>query len=181
MSYKYVVLLRGINVGGNGIIKMAELVKTFEGMGFSKVKSYIQSGNVLFESSEKSARRLETMIEEEILKKHKVNTKAVVLSASQIEKIVKSIPKDWTKPELNKYNVIFLRHEVDSKDVLKELKPKEEIEAVVYVPGVLFWSAATSTLTRSSMVKLAAQPLYKHVTIRNLNTTKKIWEMMREG
>ena len=48
-----------------------------------------------------------------------------------------------------------------------------------YYPGVLFWSAKTSDLTKSNMLKLSSKPIYKEMTIRMFNTTRKIYEMMR--
>ena len=65
---KYVSLLRGINVGGNNIIKMADLKECFNDMGFANVRTYIQSGNVLFTASE-STKALERKIEKNPLKK----------------------------------------------------------------------------------------------------------------
>jgi len=61
----YVALLRGINVGGKNIIKMSDLKRTFEAMGLCRVQTYIQSGNVLFESNEKE-KLLRKRIEHEI-------------------------------------------------------------------------------------------------------------------
>jgi uncharacterized protein (DUF1697 family) len=74
-----------------------------------------------------------------------------------------------------------LRHTIDSKDILKDLKPKEGIEDVVYKSGALLWSAYVKTLTRSSMLKVASAAIYKDMTIRNLNTTKKLYELMKVG
>jgi len=53
---KYFAFLRAINVGGKNLIKMEDLKKIFESLGFKNVRTYIQSGNVIFESSEKKQR-----------------------------------------------------------------------------------------------------------------------------
>jgi uncharacterized protein (DUF1697 family) len=63
MAIQHLVLLRGINVGGKNIIKMADLRACFEGMGFATISTYIQSGNVLFRSAEKDKARLTKKIE----------------------------------------------------------------------------------------------------------------------
>lgn len=76
--------------------------------------------------------------------------------------------------------MIFLRHSIDSEDVLAELDFKKDIEQVVYRPGALLWSAQVSDLTRTSMVKLSSRKIYKEMTIRNLNTTKKLYELMKK-
>ena len=62
-SRRYIALLRGINVGGNNIIRMADLKQSFEELGFSEVTTYIQSGNVLFNSSEGDKQLLTGKIE----------------------------------------------------------------------------------------------------------------------
>ena len=66
---QYLVLLRGINVGGKNIIKMADLKASFEEMGFSSVVTYIQSGNVLFQSEEKDKALLTTKVEKGLSKR----------------------------------------------------------------------------------------------------------------
>jgi uncharacterized protein (DUF1697 family) len=65
---KYVAFLRGINVGGNKIIKMETLREVFESMGFSEVKTYIASGNVIFETRSKTATTLKSKIESALKK-----------------------------------------------------------------------------------------------------------------
>jgi uncharacterized protein (DUF1697 family) len=74
--------------------------------------------------------------------------------------------------------VIFLRHTIDSKQVLDGLNVKPDIEEVVYCPGTLLWSARLNALTRTAMNKLPARAVYKDMTIRNLNTTRKVFELM---
>jgi len=76
--------------------------------------------------------------------------------------------------------VIFLRHTIDSKDILRELELKQDIEEVVYCPGALFWSAQISELTRTNMLKLSSRKMYLDMTIRNQNTTRKLYELMKK-
>jgi uncharacterized protein (DUF1697 family) len=177
---KYVCLLRGINVGGNNIISMKKLKESFEKFGFTDVVTYINSGNIIFSTPIKDPRKLETGIEKLLQKDFKYNGKVVVRSFKEIEALIKSLPKNWKAEDASKkFNVIFLRHAIDSKIILDGLKPKEGIEEVIYKPGVLFWSANTSDLTKTAMVKLASQKIYQDVTVRNLNTTKKLHELMK--
>ncbi len=174
----YVAFLRGINVGGNNIIPMADLKKTFESLGLESVQTYIQSGNVLFKSSETSPRKLEEEIEATLTKEYTYKATVVVKSKKEMAQIIKNIPPNWDGNPSRKYNVLFLRHTIDSKKILKDLAPKDEIEQITYGPGALYWSALTSDLTRTSMVKLSSHGIYKEVTVRNINTTKKIFEIM---
>ena len=176
----YAALLRGINVGGNAIIKMADLRGLFEKIGFADVVTYIQSGNVIFKATYTDSRMLEKKIETALAKTYTFKPKVVIRTFSEMEKIVAHIPKDWHSATDKKCNVIFLRASIDSPDILKGLNPKDSIESITYAAGVLYWSAHTSDLSQSSMVKLSSQPIYQEMTVRNLNTTKKMYEIMRE-
>jgi uncharacterized protein (DUF1697 family) len=71
-----------------------------------------------------------------------------------------------------------LSNKIDSPTIVKKFQIKKDIEQVRYYKGVLFWSARLTGLTRSTMIKLARFPEYKEMTVRNVNTIKKIAEMM---
>ena len=80
MEYQhYLALLRGINVGGSNIIKMAALKTCFEGMGFTNVATYIQSGNVLFASAEKNTGKLTRKIEKALSKQFSYKSLVVMV------------------------------------------------------------------------------------------------------
>ncbi len=175
----HVALLRGINVGGNNVIPMSALVKTFERMGLESVQTYIASGNVLFRTGACELRALEARIERALSKAHGYDARVVLRSHDEMARHVADLPRAWKRPDPKmRYNVLFLRHEIDSESIVEDLAPKPDIEQVWYRPGVLYWSAHTSDLGRTSMVKLASKAIYKHVTVRNLNTTRKIAELM---
>ena len=75
---------------------------------------------------------------------------------------------------------MYLRHSIDSENVLDLLEPKSDIERVVYRPGALLWSVRVSDVTRTSMVKLSGRKIFQDMTVRNLNTTKKLYELMKK-
>ena len=77
---QYLALLRGINVGGNNIIKMADLKACFESLGLTDVVTYIQSGNVIFKSAEKDKAKLTKMIEAGLSKRFNYEARLVVIS-----------------------------------------------------------------------------------------------------
>lgn len=175
----WVALLRGINVGGNNIIPMSALSSTFTKLGVASVKTYIQSGNVLFHSEEDDARALEQRIERALTKAYRYEAKVVLRSMDEMDAVIRDLPRAWKRPDPSaRHNVIFLRHEIDSESILEGLAPKKQIEQVLYRPGVLYWSAKTSDLARTSMAKLSSNAIYRQVTVRNLNTTRKIHELM---
>jgi len=89
----YIALLRGINVGGHNLVKMTELKKMFEDMGFHDVKTYIQSGNVLFKSEEaphELKSKMELFLEKAIGKPVSVALK----SAEEMQQIIAGCPYD---------------------------------------------------------------------------------------
>ena len=173
-------LLRGINVGGNNMIRMSSLKTSFEGMGFYDVTTYINSGNIIFRSKEGDARKLERNIERMLSKEYQLECKVVVRSFAEIASLVEHLPKNWGGDQSWKYNVMYLRYSIDSKDVLDLLELKSDIEEVVYCPGTLLWSARASDVTRTSMFKLSGRKIFQDMTVRNLNTTKKLYELMKK-
>ena len=175
----FVALLRGVNVGGNNIISMKSLKTSFEQMGFTDVSTYINSGNLLFKAKERNARKLETRIEAMLSREYKLGCKVVVRSLLEMASLIESLPKNWNGDTQWKYNVIFLRHSIDSEKVLERLGPKPEIEKVVYYPGTLLWSARISDMSQTTMYKLSSQKLFQDMTVRNTNTTRKLYELMK--
>lgn len=175
----YVALLRAINVGGRNLISMQSLKESFKKLGFGNVTTYINSGNIIFTSSQSDARALERKIEEMLLREYNHAGKVVIRNLSEMTGLIKRLDESFYDDRLWKHNVIFLRHTIDSKKILESLRPDPEIEQVKYYPGVLLWSARTSDLTRSNMLRLSKQNTYQEMTVRNINTTKKIYELMR--
>jgi uncharacterized protein (DUF1697 family) len=177
----YVALLRGINVGGKKPINMTDLKSCFERIGYNNVKTYINSGNVIFQSNEKDPRKIESKIEAALEKNFSHSIKVVVCSLVEMKKIIKQIPKKWASDKNLRNMVIFLRHTIDNPRALADIKARPGVEELHYYPGVLLWSAKFSNITRSSVMKINQMALYKDMTVRNLNTTQKIYQLMQEA
>lgn len=176
----YVALLRGVNVGGNNMVSMSALKESFTALGFAQVTTYINSGNIVFKSKETDARKLEQKIEAMLAKEYDLGSRVVIRSLAEMERLVESLPPSWTGDSRWRYNVIFLRHTIDSEDILTDVPIKEGIEELFYRPGTLLWAAQVSEITRSNMVKLASRKMYQDMTVRNLNTTKKLCALMKK-
>jgi uncharacterized protein (DUF1697 family) len=175
----FVALLRGVNVGGNNMISMSALKKSFEDLGFKHVSTYINSGNIIFMSKD-DARKLEKKIEQMLSREYQLDSKVVVRSLAEMEKLVESLPDTWNGDSRWRYNVIFLRHSIDSEDILAKVAANSDIEEVLYRPGTLLWSAQVSEINRTNMLKLSSRKIYQDMTIRNLNTTKKLYALMKK-
>ncbi|MFA5928876.1 MAG: DUF1697 domain-containing protein [Candidatus Margulisiibacteriota bacterium] len=175
----YVAFLRGINVGGNNLLKMDALRAEFSTAGFQSVTTYIQSGNVIFQSEIPSKVAVEAKIEKMLSVRFKYKAKVLIRSRQDMGNIVAHFPKIFSDPKW-KHNVILLSRAIDSKSILKKLEIKKDIEELSYYKGALFWSAKMDKITRSNMIKLSARPEYQEMTVRNVNTTRKMLELMRE-
>ena len=176
----FVALLRGVNVGGNNMISMKSLKESFMTMGFKEVTTYINSGNIIFTTREDDARQLEKKIEQMLSSDYQLDSKVVIRSLSELEKLVKSLPSTWSGDSDWRYNVIFLRHTIDSKKILADLPANSDIEEIVYRPGTLLWSAQATEFSRTNMAKLASRKVFQDMTVRNLNTTKRLYELMKK-
>jgi uncharacterized protein (DUF1697 family) len=176
----FVALLRGVNVGGNNMINMGALKESFREMGFVRVQSYINSGNIIFATKETDARKLEKKIEQMLSKDYELGSKVVVRSVAEMEQLVESLPPSWGEDTRSRYNVIFLRHTIDSEDILAEMPFQKDVEQLFYRPGTVLWSAEVSEITRSNMAKLSSRKMFQDMTVRNLNTTRKLCALMKK-
>jgi uncharacterized protein (DUF1697 family) len=175
-----VALLRGINVGGANIIKMDALRRSFERMGFSSVRTLLASGNVVFCTADTDARKLEAEIERVLSGNHRYAAKVVVRTLGEYERMMRAMPPRWGSDKALRHYVLFLRHAIDRPSLLRELDVNEGIEELRYVPGALLWSARLDKLTASKMSKVIAKPIYQDMTVRNVNTTRKIYELLKD-
>lgn len=174
----YVALLRGINVGGKNIIKMEYLRTTFEQAGFASVKTYIQSGNVVFHSTETDSSVLAHKIQTILSKRFMYQAKVIIKSIKEMETIITHFPKIFDT-DTRKHNVIFLSPTIDTPDIVHRFAPKKDIEELSYCAGALFRSAKMDEITHTTMLKLSRYKEYQEMTVRNITTTKKIVELMK--
>ncbi len=106
----YVAFLRSINVGTHGRIKMDELVKVFAGVDAKNVRTYIQSGNVIFESAEKDLEKLAVSIEAALQRKMKIEVACCLRTGAEVRAIANADPfKGNRLRKTGKYYVTFLR------------------------------------------------------------------------
>jgi uncharacterized protein (DUF1697 family) len=178
---QYVALLRGINVGGNNLIKMAELRISFEKLGFQNVSTYIQSGNVLFGAQEKNQTKLTDQIESGLSKTFKYQSRIVVRSFKQMKEIVKFAPKSFGQdPTTFRYDVIFLKEPLIAAEAMKSVTVKEGVDEAYKGHGVLYFSRLIERASQSHLARIITKPVYQSMTIRNWNTTTKLLKMLQE-
>lgn len=174
---KYVVLLRGINVGGNNKISMKDLKLSLEKSGFTNVYTYINSGNVILSSS-LSTSEVNDLVETAIKRTFGFDVYVLTISSADFERIANDLPENWTNDTEMRCDCLFLWKEVDSPVVLDSLTIKPDIDRVKYVGGAIFWSVDRKNVTRSGLAKIIGTPLYKKATIRNCNTVRKLTTLL---
>lgn len=176
----FVALLRGINVGGKNKISMKLLKQTFERAGMNDVVTYINSGNIIFSHKDLSKAELSYLLEEAILDDFELQIKVVVLNRDEITKIVNAIPASWKNDKDMRSDILFLWDEINNKAVLEKLVIKPAIDSVKYVPGAILWSVDKENITKSGKSKIIGSDIYKKITVRNVNTVRKIYALMHD-
>ena len=166
---KYIALLRGINIGRSKRIKMADLVKTLDSLGFKNIKTYLQSGNVIFEYDSSDISEIEGSIERKISETFSFSVDVIIRTKDELESTVKDNPFISEHDiELDKLHVTFLSDIPDQKailnmDINKAENEKFEIigrEVYLYCPNAMFEKKLNTT-----------------ATTRNWKTTNKLLEL----
>lgn len=179
---QYLALLRGINVGGNNIIKMADLKACFEDMGFTEVVTFIQSGNILFRSAEKDKTKLTRKIEQGLSKRFSYKSRLVVVTYKELKQAVEGAPKGFGKEsDKYRYDVIFLKAPLSPPEAMKNVSIKEGVDSAYAGKSVLYFSRLISKASQSYLTKTIKLPVYQNMTIRNWNTTTKLLALMEKG
>ncbi len=175
---QYIVLLRGINVGGNNKVSMADLKTCFESLGFQNVRTYINSGNVIFETTKIDKTNLVSLCEKAIEKSFGFPIVCSVIEAAELHNALKNAPSWWGKDDGVKHNALFVIAPASAKEIMKEVgEAKPEYEKVAAVEPIIFWSAPLVTFGRTRYSKIVGTKSYQSITIRNANTTKKLAEL----
>jgi uncharacterized protein (DUF1697 family) len=178
----YVVLLRGINVGGKNKLAMAELKAHLEDLGFENVKTFIQSGNVILQSK-LGAKTITEKIETSLPKKFKLDSaliKTLVLTDKQLREVIQKKPKGFgDQPDKYYSDVIFLM-DLKSADAMKVFKPREGVDAIWEGDLAIYSQRLSAKRTQSRLSKIVGTPFYKSMTIRSWHTTTKLLSLLEE-
>ncbi|MFO0955310.1 MAG: DUF1697 domain-containing protein [Candidatus Saccharibacteria bacterium] len=176
---RYLALLRGVNVGGKGMLKMSDLKVAIEQAGFKNVQTYINSGNVLFSAAPTDTRKLAQDIHQIIHTTSQLDVEVIVFTHDEWRLIIEAAPQWWGENKEWKHNLLILIPPYDMRAVIAavgELKP--DIEAMQSGDGVLYQSMSKALFGRTTTGKLASNPIYKKMTIRNFNTATKLLTLL---
>jgi uncharacterized protein (DUF1697 family) len=178
----YIAMLRGINVSGQKIIKMERLRATFEGLGFGNVRTYVQSGNLVFETGTNSAATITRRIEERILNDFGFAVRVFLIKAKELNEIAKENPfvNDGTIDQ-SKLHVTFLSDRAPTTAVksLAALAVKPER---FQISGQAIYLYCPNDYGRSKLANNAIErKLGVEATTRNWKTVKALLSMANDN
>jgi uncharacterized protein (DUF1697 family) len=177
---RYVALLRGINVGGNNLIRMTDLKACFEREGFQDVATYIQSGNVLFSAGESATTRLTHRIEAALASTFNCRASVFLRTRTQMQDIIDRAPDGFgAHSERYRYDVIFLKPPLTAAIAMKSVLTRQGVDEAHAGIGVLYFSRLISKASQSQLRRIVSLPIYQSMTIRNWSTTTTLLRMMR--
>ena len=175
---KYLALFRGINVSGHNMIKMDALKKMLENMGFQNIETYIQSGNIFFDSEEENAASVGFKIKQEISKVFGYDVPVIMISKTDLELCFKNNPYLKEKEcDIKKLYVAFISKELTAAAIndlkISNFKPDEAAidSNRIYIKYAI--GAGKTNLDQ----KYIEKKLNVVATIRNWNTVTKLLEM----
>ena len=181
MMDTYVILLRGINVGGKNIVPMIRLKSCLEELGFAHVSTYIASGNVIL-ASDRSAAEIAAQIEAALATNFRLDSELIqvlALTSSQLQAIIDNKPEGFgDQPEKYHSDAIFLMG-IDAAQAMPIFHPREGVDMVWPGDGVIYSQRLSAERAKSRLSKIMASPLYKSMTIRSWNTTRTLLEMLK--
>jgi uncharacterized protein (DUF1697 family) len=174
----YVAFLRGVNVGGKGIVSMATIKTALVDIGLSDVRTYINSGNVIFSARESISHTLAATIEKALEKRTGMPFRVLVRDHKGLKKLVDGISRNWVDDKTMRTYVLLLWKELDDHKILERLPVRPGIDKVRYAPGAVIWQVDRKDVTKSGMSRIVGTPDYKQITIRSANTMRKLNEML---
>ncbi len=179
---RFLALLRGVNVGGRNPVSMAQLRACLEQLHLKNVSTYIQSGNVLFESSQKNPLQLSGVIENALTREFGFPSTVVVVSESQLERVTTQAPPEFgVQPALYRCDVAFLKPPIAAHEVLPTIRLRDGVDQAFAANDVIYFQRLIERASQSHLSKLVAHPAYRSMTLRNWKTTTGLHRLMSQA
>ena len=175
----YIALFRGINVGGTNLLQMKDLVALLENIGAQNVRTYIQSGNAVFQNKEEKASLLSNKIRAAIKKSHGFEPQVLLLTREEMVRAIESNPFPEAESEPKTLHVHFLASMPKDPDLgaLESIKSDRERFAL---EDKVFYLHAPDGIGRSKLAANAEKFLGVAVTSRNWRTVCKVMTMVNQ-
>jgi uncharacterized protein (DUF1697 family) len=155
---------------------MMGLKALLEGLGLANVQTYLNSGNVIFDS-ELEPEALMVIIGAELERRFGQPISLLLLEAARVIAIRDAIPPEWENSENEQTYVAYLFPEVDRPSLIPELPIKHQHVDMRYVPSAIIWNIKRADYNKSQITKIAGHESYGKMTTRNVNTARKLAEL----
>lgn len=178
---KYIALLRGINISGKNKIVMSELKKEFTNLGYKEVVTYLNSGNVVFESAIKDKNVIKNNIQIMIKNIFELDIPIYVITSQELEELIKHSPEWWGKDNKEIYdNIIFIIPPTTYNEVFDTIDSPNEYEKIQEYKNNVFWSFELKNYRKLNWWnKTASTNISNKITIGTANTMKKVLEISK--
>lgn len=173
----FVALLRGINVGGNNVIRMPDLAACLVDAGYDDVRTHLQSGNVLF-SSKAAQRDLEGAVERVLEARFGAAIPVVTRSRDELAETIAKAPPDHGSAELRS-EVIFVKRPLTAEAAYAALPElREGVDSAALGPGVIYFSRVAALASKTRLTKLMVMPMFQQMTMRSWRTTTRLMALL---
>jgi len=159
---------------------MKRLKGVFEAAGMQDVRTYINSGNVVFGYEKMNTQVLADKLERAIEHEFGFPVPTIVRSEQEMSETVGVIENEWLNDADMKCDILFLWNSLSATDLIAQLRPRDEIDSVRTVPGAIIWKVDRANAGRSGLMRIMGTPEYKQVTVRNCNTVRKLLSMLEK-
>jgi uncharacterized protein (DUF1697 family) len=177
MSGKQIALIRGINVGRAKRIAMADLRELIEELGFSNVRTILNSGNAIFTSSDKDTLTSASRIEKELYARTGISARVMVFSEEELKEIVKENSLAEVANDPSRLLVMFLQNSGDLMK-LKPLKDQEWTPDILSIGTRAAYLWCSEGILASRLNEAADRIVGEMATTRNWSTVMKLYALM---
>lgn len=173
----FAALLRGVNVGGNNLIRMPDLVACLTDAGYDNVRTYLQSGNVLF-STDAAPQDLDRAVERVLEDRFGASIPVVTRSRDELAETIAKAPPDHGSAALRS-EVIFVKRPLTAEAAYATLPElREGVDSVALGPGVIYFSRVAAQASKTRITKLMVMPIFQQMTMRTWRTTTRLLTLL---
>ena len=175
----YITLLRGVNVSGQKLIKMAELQSHCASFGATGVRTYIQSGNIVFEHRATTSTALRTGFERYLASKLGYTVSAIVKSAKEFAAIAAENPFDTSAPEFGRHMYVCFFAKAPAPAAIESIRPFITNAEQLVVKNAAGYAYFANGLGRARLTSVIIERKLGLATLRNWNTVKALLDLAK--